>query len=328
MNGDRARRLGRRGVAALSGIALLAVPAFSLALRDLWPGLGRPLSDQHLAAIRGGFTTTGGVQFSFGIERTVTIDGATVAITRLVLDNLQNLLTGTVTAAQFGTTILTVVQNGTGNSVGQSGPAASMAAVAGATLTGAVPPSTAPVQSASTIPAPTATSPSIQAAAAAPAAAPTQTVQSTPAAAPIQTVQPVTPTTTATQTVQPGTVTQTVQPVTPTAAPTQTAPPAASTAPTQTAQPAASAAPTQAAQPAAPAASAAAAPLVLQITVNGQVIQLPNAAGIGLVVQNSVNNSQISTRTQIDATLSSLSLLQSGQFAAALRQQILGSVRP
>src|SRR5262245_24094269 len=304
MIGDRARRLVRRGVAALSGIALLAVPAFSLALRDLWPGLGRPLSDQRLAAIRGGFTTTGGVQFSFGIERTVTIDGATVAITRLVLDNLQNLLTGTVTAAQFGTTVLTVVQNGPGNSVGQSAPAASMAAAAGATLTGAAPASTAPVQSASTIPAPSATNPSTQAAAVA------------PATAPIQTVQPVTPTTTATQTVQPGTVTQTVQPVTPTAAPTQTA------------QPAASAAPTQAAQPAAPAASAAAAaPPVLQVTVNGQVIQVPNAAGIGLVVQNSVNNSQISTRTQIDAMLSSLSLLQSGQFAAALRQQILDSVR-
>ncbi len=63
------------------------------------------------------------------------------------------------------------------------------------------------------------------------------------------------------------------------------------------------------------------------MTVNGQVIQLPNGAGIALAVQNSLNNQQINTRTQIDATMSSLSLLQSGQFAAALRQQILDSVR-
>ena len=130
MNGDRGRRLARRVVAALSGLALLAVPAFSLALRDLWPALGPPLADQRLAAIRGGFTTPGGVQFSFGIERTVTINGEMVAITRLVLDNLQNLMLGTMPTAQFATTLGTVIQNGPGNSA----PAA--ATVTGSTLTG------------------------------------------------------------------------------------------------------------------------------------------------------------------------------------------------
>jgi cell envelope opacity-associated protein A len=64
------------------------------------------------------------------------------------------------------------------------------------------------------------------------------------------------------------------------------------------------------------------------MTVNGQVIQVPNGSAIAaLTVQNTLNNQQISARTQIDATLSTLSALQSGQFAAALRQQILDSVR-
>jgi hypothetical protein len=84
----------------------------------------------------------------------------------------------------------------------------------------------------------------------------------------------------------------------------------------------------QPATPASPTTSAAAAqPLVVQMTVNGQVIQIPNGAAMGLAIQNSLNNQQISTRTQIDATLSSLSALQSGQFAAALRQQAIESVR-
>ena len=63
------------------------------------------------------------------------------------------------------------------------------------------------------------------------------------------------------------------------------------------------------------------------MTVNGQVIQVPMARQSPSRIQNSLNNQQINTRTQIDATLSSLSALQSGQFAAALRQQILDSVR-
>jgi len=254
-----------RSVAALSGLALLAVPAFSLALRDLWPALGPPLADQRLAAIRGGFTTAGGAQFSFGIERTVTVNGEMVAITRLVLENLQNLMLGTTPMAQFATTLGTVVQNGPGNSA----PAA--ATVVGSTLTGAVantvatgagapPASAAPAQPAATTPATAVASPSAQVAAA------------PPAAAPAQTVQPATP-----------------------------APPTT--------------------------AAAAAQPLVVQMTVNGQVIQIPNGAAIGLAVQNSLNNQQISARTQIDATLSTLSALQSGQFAAALRQQVIDSVR-
>ena len=131
MNGGR-RRMACRFVVALSGLALLAVPAFSVALRELWPALGPPLADQRLAAIRGGFTAAGGAQFSFGIERTVTINGEMVAITRLVLDNLQNLMQGTMPTAQFATTLGTVIQSGPGNSA----PAA--ATVVGSTLTGAV----------------------------------------------------------------------------------------------------------------------------------------------------------------------------------------------
>ncbi len=186
MNDNRGRKLARRVVAALSGLALLAVPAFSLALRDLWPALGPPLADQRLAAIRGGFTTASGAQFSFGIERTVTINGEMVAITRLVLDNLQNLMLGTMPMAQFATTLGTVVQNGPGNSA----PAA--ATVTGSTLTGVVgntvtagggaaPASAAPAQSATTIPASAVASPSAQTTATAPTTAAT-TVPATAAA--------------------------------------------------------------------------------------------------------------------------------------------------
>ena len=132
MNGNRGRRLARRFVAALSGLALLAVPAFSLALRDLWPALGPPVADQRLAAIRGGFTTAG-AQFSFGMERTVTMNGDVVAITRLVLDNLQNLMQGTMPTAQFASTLGTVIQNGTGNSA-----PAGTATIQASTLSGAV----------------------------------------------------------------------------------------------------------------------------------------------------------------------------------------------
>jgi hypothetical protein len=252
MNRNGGRRLARRFVAALAGIALLAVPAFSVALRDLWPALGRPLPDDRLAAIRGGFTAAGGAQFSFGIERTVTINGEMVAITRLVLDNLQGLL-GATPMAQFANSLVTVVQNGPGNIA----PAA--ATVTGNSLTGAVG-TPAP---ASAAPAP-ATAAAAQVAGGAPATA---------AAAPVQS-------------------------------------------------------PASAAQAPAPAAVAPApAPLVLQMTVNGQVIQVPNGAAIALAVQNSLNNQQIQTRTTIDASLSSLSLLRSDQFAAALRQQIIDSVR-
>ena len=60
---------------------------------------------------------------------------------------------------------------------------------------------------------------------------------------------------------------------------------------------------------------------------NGQVIQVPNGAALALGVQNSANNTRIGVQNQIDVTLSSLSALQSGQFAAALRQQAIDSLR-
>lgn len=255
----RGRKLARRIVGALSGLALLAVPAFSLALRDLWPGLGRPVADQRLAAIRGGFTTASGAQFSFGIERTVTINGDVVAVTRLVLDNLQNLMLGQTPTAQFATTLGTVIQSGPGNSAPAAATGSALTGVVGSPApagAGAAPPAAgAPATSAATVLATPAITSSPQSASAAAPAATAPAVQSSISA-------PATP-----------------------------------------------------------------QPLVVQMTVNGQVIQVPNGAAISLAVQNSLNNTQINTRTQIDAQLSSLSLLQSGQFAAALRQQILDSVR-
>jgi hypothetical protein len=254
----------------LSGLGLLAVPAFSVAVRDLWPSLGRPLADQRLAAIRGGFTTRSGAHFSIGIERQVAVNGEVVAITRFVLENLQNLMLGTTPAAQFATTLGTVVQLGAGNAA----PGATtvqgnnLAGVVGNTVTGGA--------GAVTPPAVAAASPQV-AAAAAPAAgpatatavAPATTAASAPAAAaPVQTVQPATP-------------------------------------------------------------AATPQPLIVQMTVNGQVVQVPSGASAlaPLTVQNTLNDLGISIRTQIDASMSSMSALQSGQFATSLRQQILDSTR-
>ena len=63
------------------------------------------------------------------------------------------------------------------------------------------------------------------------------------------------------------------------------------------------------------------------VQINGQTLLLPNASSIVTAVQNSLNNQLIQTRTSIDATLNSLSILRSGAFAASLRQQALDSVR-
>jgi hypothetical protein len=263
--------MARRFVAAASGLALLAVPAFSVALRELWPALGPPLADQRLAAIRGGFTAASGAQFSFGIQRTVTINGEMVAITRLVLDNLQNLMQGTMPTAQFATTLGTVIQSTPGTARRQRYGRGEHSDRR-------------------------------------------QPTRSPPAPAPRRRRAPHS---------RPRRSRYRGWPIRPAAAPA----PAAAAAPA----PATAAAPVQTVQPATPASpttsAAAAQPLVVQMTVNGQVIQIPNGAAIGLAVQNSLNNQQISARTQIDATLSSLSALQSGQFAAALRQQAIDSVR-
>jgi hypothetical protein len=256
-----------RFVTALSGLALLAVPAFSLALRDLWPALGPPLADQRLATIRGGFTTAGGTEFFFGIQRTVTINGDMVSVTRLVLDNLPNLMQGSMPTAQFVSSLGTVVQNGPGNSA----PAAA-ATIQASALSSAV---------ANTVTNGSGASSAGAAASPAPVAAPAPATTTAPA-------------------------------------------PATTTAPT----PATAAAPVQTVQPATPAPAAATAqPLVVQMTVNGQTIQVPNGAALGLAIQNSVSNTRIDVQNQIDLRLSTLSALQSGQFAAALRQQAIDSVR-
>ena len=276
MNGNRGMRLARRFVAALSGLALLAVPAFSLALRDLWPALGPPLADQRLATIRGGFTTAGGTEFFFGIQRTVTINGDMVSVTRLVLDNLPNLMQGSMPTAQFASTLGTVVQNGPGNSA----PAAA-ATIQASALSSAVANTVTNGSGASSAGAAAATIPASAAASPAPVAAPAPATTTAPA-------------------------------------------PATTTAPT----PAPAAAPVQTVQPATPAPAAATAqPLVVQMTVNGQTIQVPNGAALGLAIQNSVSNTRIDVQNQIDLRLSTLSALQSGQFAAALRQQAIDSVR-
>lgn len=67
---------------------------------------------------------------------------------------------------------------------------------------------------------------------------------------------------------------------------------------------------------------------VMPALTAGQLLVLPNAAAIVTAVQNSANDQLIQTRTQIDATLSALSALRSGAFAAALQDQARAMGRP
>jgi hypothetical protein len=67
---------------------------------------------------------------------------------------------------------------------------------------------------------------------------------------------------------------------------------------------------------------------VMPAVAAGQLLVLPNAAAIVTAVQNTANDQLIQTRTQIDATLSALSALRSGAFAAALQDQARAMGRP
>jgi hypothetical protein len=72
-------------------------------------------ADGVLASMRGGFALPDGLMVSFGIVRTVTIDGQVVSQTALNIPDLRSITVEQ--ARQLGASGLQIVQNGPGNSV-------------------------------------------------------------------------------------------------------------------------------------------------------------------------------------------------------------------
>lgn len=78
---------------------------------QFWSATG----DGVLASMRGGFALPDGLMVSFGIVRTVTIDGQVVSQTALNIPDLRNITVEQ--ARQLGASGLQIVQNGPGNIV-------------------------------------------------------------------------------------------------------------------------------------------------------------------------------------------------------------------
>ena len=93
-------------------------------------GHAEVLAEERLDEMRGGLSMGNGLQASFGITRTVSVNGEVVAIQGLVLRNLDNLFSGGLPNVEQIGKALTIVQIGPNNSA----PVGSAAANAGAGL--------------------------------------------------------------------------------------------------------------------------------------------------------------------------------------------------
>ncbi len=100
-----------------------AAPAARQARRSAIGADAVALSQRDLDQVRGGFETSAGLKISFGIERAVYINGALVTTTSLNLSDLGKVTggAGVASAAVAGSSNLTLIQNGPGNTF-VSGP--------------------------------------------------------------------------------------------------------------------------------------------------------------------------------------------------------------
>jgi hypothetical protein len=276
---------------------------------SLW-STRKALTDERLDAMRGGFEGANGLQISFGIERAIYVNGELVAVTRLVINDLSKLLSGGPVSAQALANAFTVVQNGPGNMV---------ASESGNISTTPAQPAAVPVAAASS---------------AAQAAQTATTILASPAPSSVAPAQSAASNTTASPPVTAAKSGSAVTSAAPVAAPTT---PASSVVNPSTASSGATGATGASVSAPTPVAAAAnstgASPvqtstgLTVQVNAAGQTLVLPNASSIVTAVQNSLNNQIIQTRTTIDATLNSLSVLRSSAFADSLRQQALAPGR-
>ena len=110
-----------RVIAALTlGLISLSLAYVARADDDFVFSPKRAINMQRLDELRGGFITDGGLKISLGIERSVFINNELVATTFLNVPDLAALLARGAAPAQLQGSPTTLVQNGPGNSLGQS----------------------------------------------------------------------------------------------------------------------------------------------------------------------------------------------------------------
>lgn len=78
-------------------------------------GLWTAASDARLAQLRGGFAVAPGLMVSFGIVRTVQIDGMTVSRTSVQIDDLRSISVDQARGLSQQLSAASLVQNGRGN---------------------------------------------------------------------------------------------------------------------------------------------------------------------------------------------------------------------
>ena len=103
-----------------SGLFSLTLAQVAGAGDDLVFSPKRAINMQRLDELRGGFITDGGLKISLGIERSVFINNELVATTILNVPDLAALSARGAAPAQLQGSPTTLVQNGPGNSLGQS----------------------------------------------------------------------------------------------------------------------------------------------------------------------------------------------------------------
>jgi hypothetical protein len=102
----------RRGVSTFVA-SLLAVPTPAAFGADVLDD-AVAVDDSQLAEIRGGFETNG-LNISFAVDRAVMVNGQVVAVQRLVIDRVADLLGGKSPSVQIVGDPITIIQNGPGN---------------------------------------------------------------------------------------------------------------------------------------------------------------------------------------------------------------------
>lgn len=263
-------------------LALALLHPSNVYAKDLF-SKARVVTTERLEQMRGGFQAANGMEFSFGIERAVYVNGQLVAQTQLVLANMERLLAGDRAAIVRAFSGSQIVQNGAGNVVATA-PAAAAAAAAGsfAPAAGALTGTSTPISSngASGVNGVN--------------GMPGQVIPNTTPNAAGGTFQPANG--------QQATQTQVTSPAVVQSTPA--APSAPQVATTTPAQPNLS-----------PTTSFTVATGLGQT----QTITIPNAGAMVTAVQNTVNNQIIETRTQIDATLNSLAAFRAATYSQALR---------
>ncbi len=77
------------------------------------------VNERGLDRVRGGFDAGNGLQISFGIERAVYVNGSLVTTTNLSVSDLGRVVAGQggVSAAAAGSSNLSLLQNGAGNTL-------------------------------------------------------------------------------------------------------------------------------------------------------------------------------------------------------------------